>query len=113
MDLNRGTHHARATGFDIPLGVDPPPQIFGNFNANGSPVPPALNGPIFTDDILGFDDGNDQGDPKRRRIARAGRPTPFRRTNTDLAPGMRHVSEEEDKVCWLLSFDKCFSGARC
>ncbi|KAF2001790.1 fungal-specific transcription factor domain-containing protein [Amniculicola lignicola CBS 123094] len=46
-----------------------PPRIFGNMNANGSPIPASLSGPIFTQDDL--DDGHDQGDPKRRRIARA------------------------------------------
>ncbi|KAF2260896.1 hypothetical protein CC78DRAFT_555348 [Lojkania enalia] len=46
-----------------------PPRIFGNHYANGSPVPPTLPGPIFSNDDL--DDGHDQSDPKRRRIARA------------------------------------------
>lgn len=46
-----------------------PPRIFGNISADGSPIPATLTGPIFTHDDL--DDGHDQGDPKRRRIARA------------------------------------------
>ncbi|KAF2680386.1 hypothetical protein K458DRAFT_312218 [Lentithecium fluviatile CBS 122367] len=45
------------------------PRIFGNISANGSPIPASLAGPIFSQDDL--DDGHDQGDPKRRRIARA------------------------------------------
>ncbi|KAF2107485.1 fungal-specific transcription factor domain-containing protein [Lophiotrema nucula] len=46
-----------------------PPRIFGNYGANGSPIPASLPGPIFSQEDL--DDGHDQGDPKRRRIARA------------------------------------------
>ncbi|KAF2794852.1 hypothetical protein K505DRAFT_360744 [Melanomma pulvis-pyrius CBS 109.77] len=46
-----------------------PPRVFGNMNANGSPIPASLSGPIFSHDD--YDDGHDQGDPKRRRIARA------------------------------------------
>lgn len=48
--------------------MNQPPRIFGNLNANGSPIPASLNGPIFSQDDI--DDGHDQGDPKRRRIAR-------------------------------------------
>lgn len=47
-----------------------PPRIFGSISANGSPIPPSLPGPIFTDEGSVDNDG-DQGDPKRRRIARA------------------------------------------
>ncbi|KAF2249243.1 hypothetical protein BU26DRAFT_564900 [Trematosphaeria pertusa] len=49
--------------------MNQPPRIFGNLNANGSPIPASLPGPIFSQDDL--DDGHDQGDAKRRRIARA------------------------------------------
>lgn len=51
-----------------PQLINQPPRIFGNLNANGSPIPASLAGPIFSQDDL--DDGHDQGDPKRRRIAR-------------------------------------------
>ncbi|KAF2198279.1 hypothetical protein GQ43DRAFT_443490 [Delitschia confertaspora ATCC 74209] len=53
-----------------PALTNQPPQIFGNVNTHGSPLPPALPpGPMFNNDEM--DDGHDQGDPKRRRIARA------------------------------------------
>jgi hypothetical protein len=51
-----------------PQMMNQPPRIFGNLDANGSPIPATLPGPMFTQDDL--DDGHDQGDPKRRRIAR-------------------------------------------
>ncbi|KAF2139748.1 uncharacterized protein K452DRAFT_310633 [Aplosporella prunicola CBS 121167] len=53
--------------------VNQPPQIFGNYNPDGSPVQPQMNGPLFDDAQLamGPDDNDGQGDPKRRRIARA------------------------------------------
>lgn len=55
-------------GFDAAGVVNQPPQIFGSFNPDGSPIPPVLPGPIFQDhgDIGSADDN----DPKRRRIAR-------------------------------------------
>jgi hypothetical protein len=55
-------------GFDLPRISNQPPQIFGGFNADGSPAAPALPGPIFQDhgDVGSADDN----DPKRRRIAR-------------------------------------------
>ena len=54
--------------FDMPQILNPP-QIFGNYGPDGSPIPAVLNGPIFTDqDLMSADDIND---PKRRRIARA------------------------------------------
>lgn len=56
-----------------PPAVNQPPMIFGSYSADGSPVPASLSAPIFTDDgaSMGMDDGADQGDAKRRRIARA------------------------------------------
>ena len=54
--------------FDIPPIMNQPPQIFGAYNADGSPIPPVLNDQVFGDPNDGsFDDIND---PKRRRIAR-------------------------------------------
>ncbi|KAF7927621.1 uncharacterized protein EAE98_006003 [Botrytis deweyae] len=49
--------------------MNPPPQIFGAYNADGLPVStlPDLNGPIFGDGTL-LDESNEA---KRRRIARA------------------------------------------
>ncbi|KAL9111845.1 MAG: hypothetical protein Q9227_003695 [Pyrenula ochraceoflavens] len=55
--------------FNMTQVMNPPPQIFGNYGPDGSPIPAVLNGPIFTDqDLMSADDAND---PKRRRIARA------------------------------------------
>jgi hypothetical protein len=45
-----------------------PPQIFGAYNPDGTPIPPTLPpGAYFGD----YDGGLDENDPKRRRIARA------------------------------------------
>jgi len=49
-------------------------RVFSNFSADGAPLPPnAILPGLFADDLAGFElgDGNDHGDPKRRRIARA------------------------------------------
>ena len=48
--------------------MNPPPRIFGGLNHNGSPLPASIAANMFATDDL--DDGHDQGDPKRRRIAR-------------------------------------------
>jgi hypothetical protein len=53
-------------GFDMPL-MNQPPQIFGAYTSDGSPIPPSLNGQLFADD-MGL--GDDSNDAKRRRIAR-------------------------------------------
>lgn len=47
-----------------------PPRIFGGMNPNGSPMATGMGANMFATDDM--DDGNDQGDPKRRRIARVG-----------------------------------------
>lgn len=67
--------HLRQNGdeftFDLPHLINQPPQIFGNYGPDGSPIPSTLNGALFGDqDLLSMDDVND---PKRRRIARVGR----------------------------------------
>lgn len=49
---------------------NPPPRIFGNISTSGSPIPPTLPGPIFTNDDGSVENDGEQGDPKRRRIAR-------------------------------------------
>ncbi|KIW27147.1 uncharacterized protein PV07_06914 [Cladophialophora immunda] len=57
-------------GYDMSQFVSPqPPQIFGAYNPDGTPIPPTLPpGAYFGD----FNDGGaDENDPKRRRIARA------------------------------------------
>ncbi|KAF2637163.1 hypothetical protein P280DRAFT_483055 [Massarina eburnea CBS 473.64] len=58
-----------ANGFYAPGPpmMNPPPRMFGSLSA-GSPMP-SLQGQMFGQDDL--DDVHDQGDPKRRRIARA------------------------------------------
>jgi hypothetical protein len=62
--------HSRNTSisFGLPGAANQPPQIFGGFNADGSPAAPSLPAPIFQDhgDVGSADDN----DPKRRRIAR-------------------------------------------
>lgn len=88
-------------GFDLPGVVNQPPQIFGGFNPDGSPVPPALPGPIFQDHgDLGSADDND---PKRRRIARVGEDIwicvlDWAKLADRGNPGMRHVSEEKNQM---------------
>lgn len=55
--------------FELPSNLmSQPPQIFGSYNPDGSPVQPALSGSIFGDSN---EQGSvDENDPKRRRIAR-------------------------------------------
>ncbi|KAF2020461.1 hypothetical protein BU24DRAFT_403570 [Aaosphaeria arxii CBS 175.79] len=65
MDGSQGGFYMPAAG---PPLTNQPPRIFGNI-PTGSPIPASLAGQMFSQDDL--DDGNDQGDPKRRRIARA------------------------------------------
>ncbi|KAI9806273.1 MAG: hypothetical protein M1825_006388 [Sarcosagium campestre] len=50
--------------------LNSPPQIFGAFAPDGSPIPPAIHGQIFSHDSRdnGLDESNEA---KRRRIARA------------------------------------------
>lgn len=74
------------------------PQIFGNLNANGSPMPASLPANMFLPDDL--DDGHDQGDPKRRRIARVCATLEEWPQYLSMltVPGMRHVSQEENQM---------------
>lgn len=55
-------------GYDMSQFVTQPPQIFGGYNADGTPIPATLPpGSYFGD----YNDGGlDENDPKRRRIAR-------------------------------------------
>ena len=57
------------SGFEMPQLLNPPPQIFGGYNADGSAIAPQLPGPLFTEDQtqLGVEESNEA---KRRRIAR-------------------------------------------
>ncbi|KAL1865089.1 hypothetical protein Plec18167_009558 [Paecilomyces lecythidis] len=57
-------------GFDMPMLMNQPPQVFGAYNPDGSPVPPSLSGPMFHDDP-NMQTGDESNDAKRRRIARA------------------------------------------
>lgn len=43
------------------------PQFFGNFDSNGQPLEPGLVSGNYFDGSI---DGQDENDPKRRRIAR-------------------------------------------
>ena len=52
--------------------MNPPPQIFGGFGADGSPISSSLQPGMFSDEQL-FGNGDELGGPgdaKRRRIAR-------------------------------------------
>jgi hypothetical protein len=55
--------------FDMPMLMNQPPQIFGAYNPDGSPVPASLSGPLFHDDP-NMHTGDESNDAKRRRIAR-------------------------------------------
>jgi hypothetical protein len=48
-----------------------PPQIFGAYNPDGTPIAPSLPPGAYFGDYA--DGGLDENDPKRRRIARVGR----------------------------------------
>ncbi|KAF2229799.1 hypothetical protein EV356DRAFT_493112 [Viridothelium virens] len=68
IDQSNGINYNTA-----PPIMNPPPQIFGGFNAEGSPLSASLQAGMFSDEQL-FGNGDDiggQGDAKRRRIARA------------------------------------------
>lgn len=56
-------------GFEMPPLMNTPPQIFGAYNADGSPSLPQIDGPLFGDDQagMGIEESNEA---KRRRIAR-------------------------------------------
>jgi hypothetical protein len=56
-------------GYDMSFSTQPP-QIFGGYNPDGSPMAPVIppGSSYFSD---GLDLGLDDNDPKRRRIARA------------------------------------------
>jgi hypothetical protein len=57
-----------------PIMMNPPPQIFGAYSADGLPMIsnlPDLTGPMFTDGTL-LDESNEA---KRRRIARVRLPS--------------------------------------
>ena len=68
-------------GYDISaFAAQQPPQIFGAYNHDGSPMPPMLSqGAYFGDGLDGLDDS----DPKRRRIARVRTVLCDRRSITD------------------------------
>ncbi len=55
--------------FEKPQLLNPPPQIFGGFDSDGSSIAAQLPGPIFTEDQtqLSVEESNEA---KRRRIAR-------------------------------------------
>ncbi|KAI9708342.1 MAG: hypothetical protein M1820_004046 [Bogoriella megaspora] len=52
--------------------MNPPPQIFGGYGPDGSPLSASLQAGMFSDEqLFGNDDVGAAGDAKRRRIARA------------------------------------------
>lgn len=74
--------------------INPAPPIFGGYAQNDSPLPPDYANSFFADDnSYGYDDrgGDDQGDPKRRRIARVGIPHRVVIIRLTMLSGLRHV----------------------
>jgi hypothetical protein len=79
-----------------------PPQVFGAYGPDGSPLPPQLSDPIFSFDHM--EPGAGEPDAKRQRIARVGYADTFCSPNgavltlCNFGAGLRHVPEEEDQV---------------
>lgn len=95
-------HHASidSLGYDISQFMpQQPPQIFGGYNSDGTPLPATLPPGAYFGDL---NDGSiDENDPKRRRIARVRLyHTVMRETIPSLtdSAGLRHVQEEKDQV---------------
>ena len=86
-------------GFDMSSNyMSQPPQIFGAYHPDGSPVPPVLSGSIFGDSN---EQGSvDENDPKRRRIARVSEKGPANIRSRVLTSyiGLRYVPEKESKT---------------
>jgi hypothetical protein len=59
--------------FEMPMLMNQPPQIFGAYKPDGSPMTPVLSGPIFTDDLV-TGTTEESNEAKRRRIARVSAP---------------------------------------
>ena len=56
-------------GYDISaFSSQQPPQIFGSYASDGSPIPAMMSQGNYYEDL----DGLAENDPKRRRIARVG-----------------------------------------
>jgi hypothetical protein len=71
MDHQQDNNGFQMPPISAPPMMNPPPQIFGAYSADGLPMPanlPDLTGPMFTDGTL-LDESNEA---KRRRIARVG-----------------------------------------
>lgn len=68
MDSMHHDNNAFMPQISAPPLMNPPPQIFGAYTADGLPALPDLTGPLFGDGTL-LDESNDA---KRRRIARVG-----------------------------------------
>ncbi|PGH15981.1 hypothetical protein AJ80_05357 [Polytolypa hystricis UAMH7299] len=68
---NLGGGDGDSMNYEMPMMMNnQPPQVFGTYNHDGSPITPSLPAPVFSEDQLSgsLDDINDA---KRRRIARA------------------------------------------
>ena len=75
MDPRYDTSIFRQPPVLAPPLMNPPPQIFGAYDADGLPLPadlPDMTAPMFTDGML-LDESNEA---KRRRIARVRYATP-------------------------------------
>ena len=63
---------AQGSPFPKPQVLHTPPQIFGAYGSDGSPLPPNFCDPIFTLDQMGLMPEESMSEAKRRRIARVG-----------------------------------------
>ncbi|KAI9852657.1 MAG: hypothetical protein M1838_006114 [Thelocarpon superellum] len=70
--MEPGAHRRTSSGpFQSPSSINAVPQIFGAYGPDGSPIPPALPGPIFPHDPASASPDESSADAKRRRIAKA------------------------------------------
>lgn len=82
---------------------NPPPQVFGSFAPDASPVSNSYAQQLYADDPNSYsqDDptgDSEQGDAKRRRIARVSWMGKCGRTELTGGLGVRYVPQEEDQV---------------
>ena len=90
--------HQPNSSYDLPPITNPPTQFFGSNGTETSPIIPTFE---FQEGQEGReqDDGHDENDPKRRRIARVRRGFTVREViELTKTAGLRHVPEEEDQV---------------
>lgn len=70
-------YNTSGLAYNAPTHSNAPPHMFGSYSAENSPTSASVHGASHLGDSYGYDDDDDrgadqgQGDPKRRRIARA------------------------------------------